>query len=89
MGTFEAARPGGSQAQALQYFNAAIEAGAQRSAGPLVAKAEGASLPAGNRAEFEQLLQRAIEVSTTHPSLANAVMQERAVWLLGVADDLF
>jgi predicted anti-sigma-YlaC factor YlaD len=89
MGTFEAARPGGSNAQALRYFDAAISLGANRNAGPLVAKAEGFALPANDRASFERLLQQAVEVSNAHPGLANAVMQERATWLLSVADDLF
>ena len=89
MGTFEAARPGGSQAQAARYFDLAIAASAKRSAGPWVAKAEGVALPAGDRAGFEQLLQQAVSISAANPSLANAVMRERALWLLGVADDLF
>lgn len=89
MGTFEAARPGGSAAQALRYFDLAIAASEQRSAGPWVGKAEAVALPAGDRAEFERLLQKAITISAAHPGLANAVMRERALWLLGVADDLF
>lgn len=89
MGSFEAARPGGSQAEAARYFDLAIAASAQRSAGPWVAKAEGVALPAGDRAGFEQLLQQAVSISAANPSLANAVMRERALWLLGAADDLF
>ncbi|WP_342617119.1 TRAP transporter TatT component family protein [Rhodoferax sp. GW822-FHT02A01] len=89
MGSFEVARPGGSSAQALQYFDSAIALSAQRSAGPLVAKAESIALPAGNRPEFEALLQQALAVSAAHPDLQNTVMRERALWLLGTADDLF
>lgn len=89
MGSFEAARPGGSQAQAAHYFDLAIAASAQRSAGPWVGKAEGVALPAGDRAGFERLLQQAVTISAANPSLANAVMRERALWLLEVADDLF
>jgi predicted anti-sigma-YlaC factor YlaD len=89
MGSFEAARPGGSAAQALLYFNQAIALGGQRSAGPWVAKAEGVALPGADRAAFESLLNQALTVAAAHPDLQNAVMRERAMWLLGNADDLF
>jgi predicted anti-sigma-YlaC factor YlaD len=89
MGTFETARAGGSSAQALVYFDQAIALGATLSAGPLAAKAEGASLPNGNRPEFETLLRQAVAVSIAHPDMQNAVMRERAQWLLAIADDLF
>ena len=89
MGTFETARAGGSSAQALMYFDQAIAFGATLSAGPLVAKAEGASLPNGNRLEFETLLHQALAVCIAHPDMQNAVVRERAQWLLGIADDLF
>jgi len=89
MGTFEAARGGGSDAQALLYFDQAIALGAKRSASPLVAKAESVSLPNGNRVEFESLLRQALAVGKAYPDMQNAVMRERAQWLLGNADDLF
>lgn len=89
MGNFEAARPGGSAPQALQYFDQAIALGGQRSAGPWVAKAEGVALAAADRPAFEALLQQALRVAAQHPGLQNAVMRERALWLLGSADDLF
>jgi predicted anti-sigma-YlaC factor YlaD len=89
MGSFEAARPGGNHAQALRYFDQAIALGGQRSAGPWVAKAEGVALPAADRAGFDALLRQALAVATAHPDMQNAVMRERAQWLLGNADDLF
>ena len=89
MGTFESARAGGSATQALRYFDQAIALGAERSAGPLVAKAEGIALPQGERAGFEALLRQALAVAAAHPDMQNAVMRERALWLLGNADDLF
>jgi predicted anti-sigma-YlaC factor YlaD len=89
MGSFEAARPGGSMRQAETYFNRAIAAGAGRSAGPWVAKAETLALAAGDRAGFEAMLRQAISIATGHPSLANALMRERAQWLLDSADDRF
>ena len=89
MASFESARAGGSSAQALRYFDQAIALGGDASAGPLVAKAEGVAQPAGDRAAFEALLQKALRVATAHPDLQNAVMRERAQWLLSSADDLF
>jgi predicted anti-sigma-YlaC factor YlaD len=89
MGSFEAAMPGGSLAKATQYFDQAIADSAGRSAGPFVAKAEGAALAQGQRAEFERLLHQAVAVSDLRRDLANEVMRERAQWLLKTADDLF
>ena len=89
MASFENARPGGSPAQALRYFDQAIALSGERSAAPLVAKAEGVSLPGGDRASFESLLHRAQAIATAHPDLSNSVMRERATWLLESADDLF
>jgi hypothetical protein len=89
MGTFETSRPGGSSEQALTYFDQAIALGDGRSAGAFVAKAEGIALPKGDRAIFEMLLHKALAASKTHPGLQNAVMRERATWMLSQADDLF
>lgn len=89
MGTLEAARPGGDRAQALRYFDRAIELGAGLSAGPFVAKAEGWAQPAGDRAAFEALLQQAVQASDQRRDLPNAAMRERAQWLLAHSDDLF
>jgi hypothetical protein len=89
MGSFELARAGGSTAQALKYFDQAIALGQARSAGPLVAKAEGIALPQGDRAAFEALLGQALAIAAAHPDMQNAVMRERALWLLSNADDLF
>lgn len=88
MASFEAARPGGSRARALQYFDEAIALGGS-SAGPLVGKAEGVALPAGDRAAFDALLQQALAVAVRNPGLSNSVMRERALWLQAQADDLF
>jgi predicted anti-sigma-YlaC factor YlaD len=89
MGAFESARAGGSSAQALKYFDQAIALGQSRSAGPLVAKAEGIALPQSDRAAFEALLREALAVASNHPDMQNTVMRERALWLLSNADDLF
>lgn len=89
MGSFEAARPGGSRAQAQAYFDRALKASAGRSAGPQVAMAESLALADGDRAAFESLLRQAIEIGTAHPDLGNTVMRERAQWLLDTAADRF
>jgi predicted anti-sigma-YlaC factor YlaD len=89
MGSFEAARPGGSREQAAAYFDQAIAVSAGKSAGPLVSKAEGFSLPAGDRVAFEALLRQALVACDSQRDLQNEVMRERAQWLLDTADDLF
>lgn len=89
MGSFEVARAGGTAQQASNYFDAAIVAGAGKSAGAYVAKAESIALKAGDRPAFEALLRQALRVSAEHRDLPNEVMRERAQWLLATADDLF
>jgi hypothetical protein len=89
MGQFELARAGGSQPQAVAYFDRAVAAGGGRSAGPYVAQAEALALPAGDRATFEARLRTALAVAAAHRDLANEVMRARAQWLLDTADDRF
>lgn len=89
MGTFEAARPGGSAQRAVDYFDEAIGLDGRVSAAAYVAKAEAIALPAGDRPAFESLLKQALVTSATHPDLSNSVMRERALWLLDNTDDLF
>ena len=89
MGSFEAARPGGSPVQAAAYFDRAIAASGGRNAGPYVAKAEAVALPASDRSAFEALLRQALSASALRRDLENEVMRERAQWLLDGADDLF
>ncbi len=89
MGSFEAARPGGSSSKAQAYFDQAIAFGAGKNAGAFVAKAEGFALPSGDRAAFESLLRQALNASAAKSDLSNGVMRARAQWLLDSADDLF
>lgn len=89
MGSLEAARPGGSPTRAAAYFDQAIALGAERQAGPYVAKAEAIAQPSGDRAAFERLLRQALAASADRHDMPNQVMQARARWLLGMADDLF
>lgn len=89
MGSLELARPGGSRAEALRYFDRAIMLAGEQAAGPLVTKAEAIALPAGERERFEQMLQRAIAIAARNPNLQNEAMRARANWLLANADELF
>jgi len=89
MGSLELSRPGGSRAAALHHFDRAIVLAGEQVAGPLVTKAEAIAVPAGDRAGFEQLLQRAIAIATRTPNLQNEAMLARARWLLANADELF
>lgn len=90
--TFEVARPGGDRRQAERWFDEAIRQSAGATPGPLLAKAEGIALPAGDRALFESLLHQALAITVpadSPQSLQNEVIRRRANWLLEQADDLF
>ncbi len=88
--TFEAARPSGSRAKAADYFDQSFAQSGQQSPGALVGKAESIAQPAGDRADFERLLRQALALPTpAAPSLNDAVMRQRAQWLLEQADSLF
>lgn len=92
LGTFEAARPGGSPAQALAYFDRAIAQSAGRSAGALLAKAEGYAQPGGDKELFASLLQQVLAIKDEAGSpltTQNEVMRRRARWLQERIDDLF
>jgi hypothetical protein len=92
MATFEASRPGGSQKQALLWYDQAIAQGGGKSAGALVGKAEGYAQPAADRDLFESLLKQALAIKDAPDSpqaLQNEVMRRRAAWLLEQAPDLF
>jgi len=89
MGTLELARPGGSSARAMAYWDQAIEISRGQSPGPYVAKAEGWAVEQQDRAAFEAWLNKAIEVSQGKRDLSSQIMRERAVWLLRQADDIF
>lgn len=89
LGSFEAARPGGSRADAEALFDRAFAAGHQRNAGAYVAKAEALALPAGDRPAFEALLRQALVIAAARRDLNNEVMRQRAQWLLDSADDRF
>jgi predicted anti-sigma-YlaC factor YlaD len=89
MGSFEAARPGGSSAKAAAFFDQAFALSGGQSPGPLVAKAEAIAQAAGDRPAFEALLKQALAVSAGRTDLSSQIMRQRAQWLLDSADDLF
>ena len=89
MGSFEAARPGGSSAKAAAFFDQAFAISGNQNPGPLVAKAEAIAQSAGDRPAFEALLQQALTVGAKRNDLASQIMRQRAQWLLDSADDLF
>ena len=78
--------------RARRHFDQAMTLAGGMQAGPLVSLAESVSLSKQDRTEFEALLTRAIQIDAdAKPEcrLTNLVMQRRARWLLGRADQLF
>ena len=74
------------------HFSRAVELSQGQLASPFIAFAEGASVQRQNRAEFDSLLTRALSIDpNARPEwrLSNIIMQRRARWLQGRADELF
>ena len=83
---------GGSPERAREHFERAVELSDGLDAAPYVTLALGVSVPEENRAEFEDLLNRALAIDpdeNTSQRLLNVVNQRRARLLLDVVDDLF
>jgi predicted anti-sigma-YlaC factor YlaD len=91
--SFLAARPGLTDEAAIEHhFARALALAAGRRAGVYVAGAEALAVRRQDRAQFEQLLERALALdpdADPDSRLANALAQRRARWLLSRADDLF
>ncbi|MBM3838446.1 MAG: hypothetical protein FJ398_10855 [Verrucomicrobia bacterium] len=93
--SYELCRSGGTGdpiARSKHHFDRAMALCQGQQAGPLVAFAESVCVTKQNRAEFQTLLQRALAIdANARPEwrLANLIMQRRARWLLGRADELF
>jgi predicted anti-sigma-YlaC factor YlaD len=77
---------------AKAHFDRNIALSMGHQAGPLVSYAENVDVPQKNKAEFQDLLNRALKVDVNtwpeHRQL-NLVMQRRARWLLSRTDKLF
>ena len=92
---FDGGRPpaaGGSFERARKHFERAVALSGGQRAAPYVSFAETVSVGAQNRAEFEELLGKALAIdpgAVPELRLANAVSQRRAAWLLARADELF
>ncbi len=78
--------------RARKHYDRAIELSGGQQAGPYVALAEAVSVETQNKKEFNELLEKALEVDVdARPEwrLLNIIMQRRAEWLLGRTEDLF
>lgn len=83
---------GGSPTRAREHLERALALSRGTRAAPLVSFAEGISMKAQDRKEFESLLTRALAIEvdkTPEFRLANTIAQTRARWLLSRIDDLF
>lgn len=93
--SFEGGRPpaaGGSVDRARVHLGRAVALSDGKRAAPYVSFAETVSVGVQNRAEFEELLKKALAVdpdAVPELRLANTVSQRRAAWLLARADELF
>jgi predicted anti-sigma-YlaC factor YlaD len=91
---YEMARPGARKPEqrAREHFEAALRLSEGALAGPHVAYAESVCVARQDRREFVAQLERALVIDpAARPEwqLENRVMQRRARWLLGRADDFF
>jgi len=87
-----AQRSGDPVAAARKHFERAVALSHGQQAAPYVAFAESVAVSAQNRAQFEQLLKKALAVDVdARPQwrLVNVIMQRRARWLLSRTEQLF
>ncbi len=85
-------KPAEKQEKMRHYFEHALDLSKGARAGLYLSYAENASVPAQDRAQFESLLHRALDIDPNQRPegrLANLVAQRRARWLLGRIDELF
>ncbi len=90
--SFEAARPGGTEAGARQFLDRAVALKSGLRLGVQVSWAEGVLVQAQKREEFEAVLKAVLAAdvnATKQGRLANTIAQRRAKLLLDHADDLF
>jgi predicted anti-sigma-YlaC factor YlaD len=83
---------GGSQKRAREHFERAVALSHGTRPAPFVMLAENVSIPSQNRAEFDQMLKRALEVDPERRPenrLETLLTQRRARSLLARAGDLF
>ena len=83
---------GGSPARARAHFERAVALSSGAKASPYVTLAQSLSVMTQNRAEFQDLLEKALAVDPNrdpNQRLATLILQRRARVLLAHADDLF
>jgi predicted anti-sigma-YlaC factor YlaD len=79
-------------ALAKHHFDRAVELSRSQQAAAFVSYAEAVSVNTGDRAQFEQLLDRALVINTAATPawrLSNEIFQRRARWLRSRGDELF
>ena len=85
-------KPSEVQAHIQTYYDQALRLSGGRRASLFVSYAENASIPTQNRVQFQEMLERALNIDPDQrpeTRLATVIAQRRARWLLGRADDLF
>ena len=95
--SLEAAQKGNKPEEQIRmqmraYYEQALRLSSGRRPSVYVAYAENASVPSQNRAEFQELLTRALAIDPEQKKetrLATVIAQRRARWLLARADELF
>jgi len=93
--SYESARQGakGNFAERCKgHFDRAVQLSTGQLASPFVSYAETVSIQKQNRAEFESMLKKALDVNPDERPewrLSNLIMQRRARWLLSREDELF
>jgi predicted anti-sigma-YlaC factor YlaD len=83
---------GGSLDKARQHFDRALALANGQRVSPYVTWAEVISVGAQNKKEFQELLNKALEIDVNKAPaqrLANIIGQRRAKWLLSRTDELF
>ena len=93
--SYEMARPGAKPAEALararQHFDRVVALSDGKKAAPFVSYAEAVCINQQKRAEFVELLKKALAIDVDQKPewrLANLIAQRRARWLLGRTDEL-
>jgi predicted anti-sigma-YlaC factor YlaD len=92
--TWESARStiGGSVDKAREHYEKALLLSKGRRAFPHLTYAESVSVAKQDRAQFQELLEKALAIDVSQPDdqrLANLLAQKRARWQLGRLDELF
>jgi predicted anti-sigma-YlaC factor YlaD len=80
------------RAKIQQYFDSALRLSGGRRASLFVTYAENSCIPAQNRAQFKEMLERALNINPDErreTRLATLMAQRRARWMLGRIDELF